>query len=170
MQSCRLRKEKQFSRLSSLLGILLATWHSAWLILTDAWHISYRRSKKFISWLQFLYIKSKSIEPNILPSEFYVLMCSICAIHVQYMCILSCRKHASQNMGKIQWSKFTVDINVETLFTLIELCSLMTVLNLALELNPHKSYINWEKENKSQPTLNSVFFMLKAFHSLFLPM
>ena len=99
VQSCRLRKEKQFSRLPLLLGILLATWHSAWMILTDAWHIRYRRSKIFISWLQFLYIKSKSIEPNILPSEF------LCA-YVQHMCS-TCVYYLAGNMQAQTWEKFS---------------------------------------------------------------
>lgn len=132
-----LRKEKQFSCLPFLLGILLTTWHSAWLTLTDAWHISYRRSKNFTSWLQFLYIKSTwSKEPNVLLSGFF---CAYVQHMGKYMCILSCRKHASPNMGKIQWSKFTVDINAETPFVLMELCSLTPVLNSVLELNPPKS-------------------------------
>lgn len=137
VRSCRLRKGKQYSCCPFLLGILLTTWHSAWLTLRDAWHISYRRSKNFTSWSLFLYRKSTwSREPNVLLSGF---LCAYVQHMGKYMCILSCRKHASPNMGKIQWSKFTVDINAKTPFALMELCSLMPVLNSVLELNPPKS-------------------------------
>lgn len=123
-------------------------------------------AKYFISRLQFLDKVKKHGDKC---CSQWIFMC-ICAACVQYMCTLGCKKHASSNMGKVQWSKLSVDKNIEMLFTLVELCSLRPVLILALELNPPKSQINREKENKSWPTCNSIFFMLKAFHSLFPPL
>lgn len=56
IHSCSLREKKIRPCLPLLLGILFlfTMWYSAWLILTNAWHINYRRSKNFISRLQFL--------------------------------------------------------------------------------------------------------------------
>lgn len=101
VQSCRLRKEKQFSHLPLLLGIWLATWHSAWLSLTEAWHISYRRNKKLVNWWQFLYVKPNTKQWAKRPPQWVFMY--ICAAYVQVHVYIilqeSCKpKHGENSM------------------------------------------------------------------------